>query len=105
MYLPRIDGAYLAVAAGVLLVVLAHGWLIRRQARWPSLVVPVLYVVGVGYLAAVGLMRSPLDYLFAAFGLAGLLLWPLALAGVTKNVGFGLRALCRHSGAGRNPGG
>lgn len=86
MYLPRIDGAYLAVAAGVLLVVLAHGWLIRRQARWPSLVVPVLYVVGVGYLAAVGLMRSPLDYLFAAFGLAGLLLWPAQVRRTPQDV-------------------
>lgn len=76
MYLPRIDGAYLAVAAGVLAVLLLHGWLIRRTAKWPSLIVPSLYVIGVGYLAVVGLLRSPLDYVFAAFGLAGLLLWP-----------------------------
>lgn len=72
---PRIDGAYLLVAAAVLVVLLAHGWLIRRQALWPALIVPVLYTLGVGYLAATGMMRSPLDYLFAAFGLAGLLLW------------------------------
>lgn len=70
-----IDGAYLLVAAAVLVVLLAHGWLIRRNALWPALIVPTLFVLGVGYLAASGLMRSPIDYLFAAFGLAGLLLW------------------------------
>lgn len=75
----RIDGAYLLVAAGVLVVLLAHAWLIRRTRLWPALIIPTLYVVGVGCLAARGLMRSPLDYLFAAFGLAGLLLWRVQL--------------------------
>lgn len=71
----RFDTPYLLIGGCLLLVLLVHGWLIKRRPRWPGAIVPALYLGGVGYLAGTGRLTSLVDYLFAAFGLVGLLLW------------------------------
>lgn len=71
----RFDAPYLLIGAGLLVVLLAHGWLIKRRTTWLGAVVPALYLGLIGYLAATDSLRSVGDYLFAAFGLLGLLLW------------------------------
>ncbi|HMQ36340.1 MAG TPA: hypothetical protein PKE46_09170 [Micropruina sp.] len=71
----RLDTPYLIIGGCLLLVLLTHGWLIKRRTPWLGAVVPALYLGGIGYLAATGRLGSVVDYLFAAFGLVGLLLW------------------------------
>lgn len=71
----RFDTPYLIIGGCLLLVLLVHGWLIKRRTPWLGAIVPSLYLGGIGYLAVTGRLGSVVDYLFAAFGLVGLLLW------------------------------
>lgn len=71
----RLDGPYLVIASALIVVLLLHGWLIKRRTPWLGALVPVCYVGLVGFLAASGRLPSVIDYIFAALGLLGLLLW------------------------------
>lgn len=71
----RIDVPYLLIGAGLVVVLLVHGWLIKRRTAWLGAIVPTLYLGLIGYIAVTGRLTSVIDYLFAAFGLIGLLLW------------------------------
>lgn len=75
MFGDRLTLDYLLVALGVVAVLVVQAWLIRRRQAWPGGIVPVGYVVLIGYLAVTGGLTQLVDWGFAALGLVLLLTW------------------------------
>lgn len=69
------DATYLIVALVMLLVLVLQGWLISRERAWLGVFVPAAYLAVLVYLGATDHVTSLGDFVFAAFGLLGLIAW------------------------------
>lgn len=75
MDLSSFDGTYLVAAAVILLLLVLQGLLINRERGWLGVFVPAAYLGVLVFLGATGRVSSLADFVFAAFGLLGLVAW------------------------------
>lgn len=71
----QLDGTDLSVAVVFLLLIAAQAWLVNRERAWLGAFVPATYFGILMFLGVTGRITSLVDFVFAALGLLGLLVW------------------------------